>query len=116
MEEDDALEAFGREFRSPGHVPICLSSPRPLEDRFGHTELSVSLLKLAGLVPVALGCEIMGDGGGAKPKEETKAYAEEHDIPFLDGQEIVLAWRESSGSCNGVRGLRYPSSRTSVLP
>ncbi len=88
-----ALDMFGKEFRSPGHVPICSASPDILKDRFGHTELSVALVSMAGLVPVATGCEMMGDDGHALSKEKAMAYADEHEYVHLDGTEIIEAWK-----------------------
>ena len=93
VQDGYALDMFGQEFRSPGHVPICSASKDILKDRFGHTELSVALISMAGLVPVATGCEMMGDDGYALAKEKAMAYAEQHDSIFLEGKDIVEAWR-----------------------
>ena len=89
---NNPLDILGKEFRSPGHVPICVASEKPLSNRFGHTELSVALLKMAGLNPVASGCEIMGDNGKALSKEKAKKYAKDHGLCFLEGKEIIEAW------------------------
>ncbi len=96
MENGNAIKKFGSDFRSPGHVSICLASEQPLKTRFGHTELSVALMKMAGLIPIAAGCEIMGDDGNSKRKLEVKKYADNNDILYLDGWEIVEAWKEWS--------------------
>ena len=88
------LQEFGEEFRSPGHVPICVASKNPLEDRKGHTELSTSLLKMADLTPIASGCEMMADNGRALSKTEARRYAEDHNLVFLEGNEIVEAWEK----------------------
>ncbi|HID73817.1 MAG TPA: 3,4-dihydroxy-2-butanone-4-phosphate synthase, partial [Thermoplasmata archaeon] len=64
---------------------------RPLETRFGHTELGVALTSMAGVTPVAVGCEMMTEGT-ALPKEDARSYAEEHGLVFLEGAEIVEAW------------------------
>jgi len=91
---DDAVKQLGKEFRSPGHIPICISSEKPLIARFGHTELAISLLKMAGLTQVASGCEIMGDNGKALSKTKAKQYAKEHGLCFLEGKEIIEAWKK----------------------
>ncbi|MCK5559730.1 MAG: 3,4-dihydroxy-2-butanone-4-phosphate synthase [Thermoplasmata archaeon] len=96
MENGNAIKKFGSDFRSPGHVPICLASEQPLKTRFGHTELSVALMKMAGLMPIAAGCEIMGDDGNSKTKREVNKYAEDNNLIYLDGWEIVEAWNEWS--------------------
>jgi 3,4-dihydroxy 2-butanone 4-phosphate synthase len=97
LDNGEAIELFGRNFRSPGHVPICVASEQPLKDRFGHTELSVALLTMAGMTPVAVGCEMMADDGGSLSREEARTYAGAHGAPFLDGSQIIEGWREWSG-------------------
>jgi 3,4-dihydroxy 2-butanone 4-phosphate synthase len=97
LSPDQALKMFGEHFRSPGHVPICVASEKPLSKRFGHTELSVALMLMAGLTPVAVGCEIMGDDGKAKSKIKVQEYSEQNNLTFLEGKEIVEAWKAWSG-------------------
>lgn len=97
VSEAEALPLLGEKFRSPGHIAICISSDRILETRFGHTELSCALSTMAGLSGVTVGCEIMGGDGKAKPKEEVIRYARENGIPFLEGKQIIEAWREWDG-------------------
>jgi len=96
LDDGVATKMFGRKFRSPGHVPICVASKNLLDERVGHTELVVSLLKMAKLVPVGSGCEIMGDDGRALPKEKAKQYADDKGFVFLEGKEIVKAWKKWS--------------------
>ncbi len=94
--KDNALELFGNEFRSPGHVPICVARDGLLNEREGHTELSVSLLKMAGLTPVATGCEMMGDNGKALSKTDAIKYANRNNLVFLEGREIKEVWKRWS--------------------
>jgi 3,4-dihydroxy 2-butanone 4-phosphate synthase len=89
-----AVQQFGEEFRSPGHVPICIASENLLNERKGHTELVISLLEMAGLTPVGSGCEIMGEKGKALPKEDAKKYAEKNNFIFLEGNNIIKAWKQ----------------------
>ena len=98
LENGHALERLGEEFRAPGHVPICSASAKPLETRFGHSELSVALLKMAGVLPVAIGCEMLGDGGKALSKADARAYAATNGHPFLEGAAIIEAWRSRQWS------------------
>jgi 3,4-dihydroxy 2-butanone 4-phosphate synthase len=97
LTSEQAIALYGQAFRAPGHVPICVASEQPLRSRFGHTELSVALLMMAGLQPVAVGCEMMADDGGSLRREDAMAYAEGLGAPFLDGKQIVERWKEWSG-------------------
>lgn len=85
---------FGKGFRAPGHVHLLNTSDNILESRFGHTELSTALVIMAGLVPSATVCEMMGDDGKALPKTGARAYADKHGLVYLEGAEVVEAWRE----------------------
>jgi len=85
---------FGRGFRAPGHVHLLNTSDNILESRFGHTELSTALVTMAGLVPSATVCEMMGNDGRALPKDSAKEYADSHGFVFLEGAEVVEAWKE----------------------
>jgi 3,4-dihydroxy 2-butanone 4-phosphate synthase len=85
---------FGRGFRAPGHVHLLNTSDKILETRFGHTELSTALVIMAGLVPSATVCEMMGNDGKALPKADARSYADERGLVFLEGAEVVEAWRE----------------------
>ena len=88
-----APEAMGRQFRSPGHVPILNAADGLLAQRRGHTELTTGLVTMAGLIPSATICEMLGDDGRALSKEDAKEYAQRRNLVFLEGQEIVEAWR-----------------------
>jgi 3,4-dihydroxy 2-butanone 4-phosphate synthase len=90
------MKQFGKEFRSPGHIPICVATKDLLKERKGHTELVVALLQMAGLVPVGSGCEIMGDNGTALSKDDARRFAEKNGLTFLEGKNIVRAWNQWS--------------------
>jgi 3,4-dihydroxy 2-butanone 4-phosphate synthase len=94
-EDGWAKREFGKNFRAPGHVHLLNTSERILETRFGHTELATALVIMAGLVPSATVCEMMGDNGRALSKKDAQTYAKDHGLTFLDGAEIVDAWKES---------------------
>ncbi len=93
MDSTAAMKAFGVEFRSPGHVPICVASKNLLDERSGHTELVIALLQMAVLLPAGSGCEMMGENGKALSKKEAIAYAQQHDLVFIEGKEIIKAWK-----------------------
>jgi 3,4-dihydroxy 2-butanone 4-phosphate synthase len=89
---EDALKLFGEKFRSPGHVHLLIASNNLLQKRFGHTELSTALVIMAGLIPSATICEMMGDDGNSRTKSSAKKYGEAHKLPFVAGNEIIEAW------------------------
>jgi len=77
-------EEFRKQFYSPGHVFLLIG--RGLENRRGHTELSLWLGEKAGLGAMVL-CEMLGSGK-ALSKEKAKAYAKRKGLVFVEGKEI----------------------------
>jgi 3,4-dihydroxy 2-butanone 4-phosphate synthase len=96
LNDGQAIKEFGKEFRSPGHVPICVAAKKLLNERKGHTELVISMMKMAKLTPAGSGCEIMGNNGKALSKEKAKEYAEKNGLVFLEGKSILKAWKKWS--------------------
>ena len=92
-EDGWAKREFGKNFRAPGHVHLLNTAEKILETRFGHTELATALVMMAGMVPSATVCEMMGENGKALSKREAKAYAKGLGLVFLEGAEIIEAWR-----------------------
>ena len=93
-EDGWAKNEFGKNFRAPGHIHLLNTTDRILETRFGHTELATALVIMAGLVPSATVCEMMGDDGRATSKPVARDYAKSRGMTFLEGFEVIAAWRE----------------------
>jgi len=96
LNSDIAIQKLGQEFRSPGHIPICVASENLLQERKGHTELVISLMQMAGLLPAGSGCEIMGDNGKALSKNDARRYAIQNNLTFIEGKEVMDAWKKWS--------------------
>ncbi len=84
----EALEKFYSEFQAPGHVPILAA--RSLRERRGHTELTIALLKAAGLRPSAVFAEVLSKGRSAT-LEEARSLAARRKMPLVVGRDI-LEW------------------------
>ena len=92
-----AMREMGKNFRAPGHVILLNTSKDLLTTRTGHTELSTAMMVMAGLTPSATICEMMGDDGKALSKDEARGYARQYGMVFLEGKEIIEAWRDRKG-------------------
>ena len=89
---EDAQAALGKEFRTPGHIPVCRETEGGLNRRQGHTELAVGLARLAGMTPVVIGAEMLqSDGDYALSVEDARTWAEQRGIPFLEGAQLIDA-------------------------
>ncbi len=93
IETNEPLENFRREFRTPGHVFLLIG--RGLENRRGHTELSLKLAELADMKQVMVLCEMLGSGT-ALGKNEAKEYAKKNGLIFLEGKELLQATSSQS--------------------
>ena len=92
ISKENAIEALGAEFRTPGHIPVCREAPGGLATRQGHTELAVAIARLAGIAPVVIGAEMLErDGDSALSVEDARAYGEAHGIPFASGEDVLRA-------------------------
>ena len=87
---DDMAGAFAKSFRTPGHVPLLIASKNLLEERQGHTEMSIYLAKAAGLRPVMAMCEMMdAQTYAALSVDKASRFAAQHGMPLVDGRELA---------------------------
>lgn len=97
--KDGQHERFGEFFRSPGHVTLLRAAPGHVLNRKGHTEMSIALMEMAGLTEVAVCCEMMDDkSGNSLSTRDAQIYAKEHDLVFLDGSQLIKAYKEMKAS------------------
>ena len=90
-EGDFDVSDFAGEFRAPGHVHL-LRAAGSLAERKGHTELGIALAAAAEREPAVVVCEMLDDTTGeALPVDAARAYADRHDLAFVEGSAIVEA-------------------------
>lgn len=78
-----------QDFRRPGHIfPLRYKKGGVLK-RAGHTEASIDLVKLAGLYPAAVICEIMNPDGTMARLPELEAFAENHHIKIVTIADLI---------------------------
>lgn len=78
-----------RDVVSPGHIFPLRSRADGVLERMGQTEGSIDLMRLAGLTPAAVICEIINDDGTMSRREELKQFADKHNILLLTIRDIV---------------------------
>ena len=74
---------------SPGHIFPLRATEGGVLKRAGHTEGSVDLMRLAGLVPAGVICEIMDDDGKMARRPELEVFAKQHNLPILTIEELI---------------------------
>lgn len=82
--------------RHPGHVFPLKAKPGGVLERQGHTEANVDLMRLAGLNPYGVLCELTNPNGTMARLPEIVAFAELHHMTVVTVEDIV-AYRISKG-------------------
>lgn len=97
------------DFRMPGHMfPLQAKSGGVLE-RNGHTEATVDLMKIAGLEPVGLCCEIMKEDGTMARTPDLIQFAEKHQLKFGRIADLVQYRKEHEILVECVARAKMPT-------
>lgn len=84
---DDNTQAS--DLARPGHVFPLAAQEGGVFKRMGHTEGSIDLMKIAGLKPAAVLCELMNEDGSMATGEQRNRFATKFSIPIVSIEEIV---------------------------
>ena len=77
------------DFIRPGHIFPLIAKRGGVLVRAGHTEAAVDLMKLAGLSPVGVICEIMDDDGSMARVPRLMKIASEHDLKIITIRDLI---------------------------
>lgn len=93
------------DLRRPGHVfPLRACSGGVLERR-GHTEANVDLMRLAGLPPYGVLCELTNADGTMARLPQIVDFARRYDMPVLTVQDIVAYRMDSESGLEQARAV-----------
>lgn len=85
--------ATAKDLSRPGHIFPLRAHPDGVLGRAGQTEASIDLVRLAGLEPVAVICEIMNDDGSMARMPQLEAFAAQHNIGIVTTADLI-AYRQ----------------------
>jgi 3,4-dihydroxy 2-butanone 4-phosphate synthase len=89
-----ADNAGPKDLHCPGHVfPLC-AKPGGVLERTGHTEANIDLMRLAGLKPYGVLCELTNSDGTMARLPEVIDFAEKHGLPLLTVEDLVCYRRD----------------------
>jgi 3,4-dihydroxy 2-butanone 4-phosphate synthase/GTP cyclohydrolase II len=74
---------------SPGHIFPLKAARGGVLERAGHTEGSIELCKLAGLLPSAVICEIINEDGSMARKPDLERFSERFGIPIVTIEDLI---------------------------
>ena len=84
-----ADNASAEQLAKPGHIFPLMANEGGVLERPGHTEGSVDLMKLAGLKPMAVLCELTNSDGTMARLPEIALFAQMHDFTVLSVEDII---------------------------
>lgn len=84
-----AVNAQPHDLRHPGHVFPLVAKPGGVLERPGHTEATVDMMRLAGLPPCGVLCELTNPDGSMARLPEVSSFAKEHSFPIVSVKDIV---------------------------
>lgn len=85
-----ADNAKPEDLHSPGHVFPLKAMPGGVMERGGHTEATVDLMRLAGLKPSGVLCELTNSDGTMARLPQVVKFAEKNNIPVLTIEDIIV--------------------------
>ena len=87
-------EATPANFVQPGHVFPLRYQEGGVLVRAGHTEGSIDLVRLAGMHPAAVVCEVLNDDGTMARRPQLEKIANKHGMPIVTIADVI-AYRMS---------------------
>ncbi|SHN59490.1 3,4-dihydroxy-2-butanone-4-phosphate synthase [Desulfovibrio litoralis] len=84
-----AYNAHPKDLKRPGHVFPLVAKDGGVLERQGHTEATIDIMKIAGLQPYGVLCEVTNFDGTMARLPEIHDFGILHKIPVLTVQDIV---------------------------
>lgn len=84
-----ADQATAADLCYPGHVFPLNARPGGVLERQGHTEATVDLMRMAGLKPYGVLCEVTNSDGTMARLPEIVSFAHKHEMPVVTVNDLV---------------------------
>jgi len=102
-------QAQPSDLRRPGHVHPLRAREGGVLQRVGHTEAAVDLMRLAGLQPAGVICEILTESGATAKRPDLERFAERHGITFVTVAQLVAHRLQNERLVHRVAEARLPT-------
>jgi 3,4-dihydroxy 2-butanone 4-phosphate synthase/GTP cyclohydrolase II len=101
--------AVPHDLRRPGHVHPLRAREGGVLQRVGHTEAAVDLMRLAGLQPAGVICEILNEDGTTAKRPQLDAFAQKHGLTFVTVAQLVAFRLRHERLVHRVAEARLPT-------
>lgn len=78
------------DLNKPGHIFPLVAKNGGVFERPGHTEATIDLLKLAGLKPYGVLCELTNKNGTMARKHESILFAKKHNMSIITIEDLIF--------------------------
>lgn len=102
-------QAVPHDLRRPGHVHPLRAREGGVLQRVGHTEAAVDLMRLAGLQPAGVICEILNADGTTAKRPELDAFSQLHGLTFITVADLVAFRLRHERLVHRVAEARLPT-------
>jgi 3,4-dihydroxy 2-butanone 4-phosphate synthase/GTP cyclohydrolase II len=99
-----------RDIVSPGHVFPLRAKDGGVLERTGHTEASVDLARLAGLIPAGVICEVMNEDGTMSRVPDLIPYAKRHGLKIITVADLISYRRRTEKLIERVVSTNLPTA------
>jgi 3,4-dihydroxy 2-butanone 4-phosphate synthase / GTP cyclohydrolase II len=96
--------------RQPGHVFPLKAKDGGVLERTGHTEASVDLARLAGLIPAGVICEIMNEDGTMARVPDLADYCERHGLKMITVADLIAYRRRTEKLVERIVATKLPTA------
>ncbi|MDQ3102371.1 MAG: bifunctional 3,4-dihydroxy-2-butanone-4-phosphate synthase/GTP cyclohydrolase II [Actinomycetota bacterium] len=93
----------------PGHIFPLRAKEGGVLERTGHTEASIDLARLAGLIPAGVICEIMNEDGTMARVPDLAAYCERHDLKMVTVADLISHRRQTEKLIERIVSTALPT-------
>lgn len=97
------------DFTRPGHLFPIVARKGGVLRRAGHTETAVDLMKLAGLAPAGVICEIMNDDGTMARLPELAKFRKQHHLKWCTVADLIAYRRRHECLIERGASARLPT-------
>jgi 3,4-dihydroxy 2-butanone 4-phosphate synthase / GTP cyclohydrolase II len=94
----------------PGHIFPLKARTGGVLERAGHTEASVDLARLAGLIPAGVICEVMNDDGTMARVPDLVPYCHRHGLRMITVADLIAYRRRHDKLIERVVETRLPTA------
>jgi 3,4-dihydroxy 2-butanone 4-phosphate synthase/GTP cyclohydrolase II len=104
-----SLESKPEDLIRPGHIFPLMARKGGVLVRAGHTEATVDLMRMAGLYPAGIICEIMNDDGTMARLAQLLEFAQKHKLKICSIADLIEYRRRLEKMIELVSGTVLPT-------